>query len=314
MAFLLSACQKEPDPETVIRKSIANFAESDRYQFDMSLNGKGQDIRGELIDFSASAIGSGNTEDRENSEGATDLSLNITTKDGTVKIAVSLQFLPGYFYAKLNDITLPGEDLPKGTKDQFLNKWWEVPISDKNPLFKTAPKEREQIIAKLETTSLFQNISKIGEEEVKGEQTRKYRADLNPHALVAFLEEATKITDPTKTLPVEEKNALLDAFKEIDFSGNMWVAKSDGSLRKLAGAVRAAPKEGGSLFFDFDASFWDYGKEITYKKPEGATPFNPALLLGLLGSLPGLAPGAAPPPVAPGTPIDNPLGAKQVKP
>lgn len=313
LLLILSACQKEPDPETSVRESIALMAESNQYHFEISFTGKGQDPSGEVVDFSAEAKGSGNTEDREHPEGDADLILGITSKDGAMKIGVSLRFLPGYFYAKLNELTLPGEGLPKETTDQFLNAWWEIPIPEENSPFKAAPKEQEEIIAKLKTISLFQNISKVSEEEVKGELAYKYRADLNPEALISFMEEATKISNPEKQVTEEEKNALLDALKDVDFSGNLWVSKADGTLRKVSGTLRAAPKEGGNISLDFDAEFWDFGKKVAYEKPEGATPFNPALLLGLLGSVPGLGAPATPEPVPVDgdIPIDQPLGAEQ---
>lgn len=313
IVLIFSACQKEPDPETSLRESIAKMAESNQYHFEISFIGKGQDPNGEMVDFSAEVKGSGNTEDKEHPEGDADLTLGITSKDGAMKIGVSLRFLPGYFYAKLNELMLPGEGLPQETTDQFLNTWWEIPIPEENSPFKAAPKEQEEIIAKLKTVSLFQNISKVSEEEVQGELSYKYRADLNPEALVSFLEEATKISNPEKQVTEEEKNALLDALKDVDFSGNLWVSKSDGTLRKVSGTLRSAPKEGGNISLDFEASFWDFGKKVAYEKPEGATPFNPALLLGLFGSLPGLggAPALEPVPVDGNIPIDNPLGAEQ---
>lgn len=314
ITLLISGCSLfKKDPREAANKSISEFADVDKMNFSLKVNGVVKAPAGEVpaktqlaVDFSGKSDSS--KEGEIKGDMVLKLDFNIDDKKGNGTIAFKV--IDKKLFFSVNKLELPGVSMDsfKSQLDSLLNVWWAMPVSEENSIGKLT-QEQKEMKDKFKTTQFFTNAYEDGEEDVNGVKTVKYRVDVDKAAVKKFLTDVTLLSGNQPN--PEDESAIEAGLKEIEFSGAVWVGKDDDVLHRIKGTLVMQPKEGPISSFDLDYTGFAYGEDVDVVAPENPKDFNPLVILPLITALSSVSADAAP--VTPGPVDDKPLGSKQVK-
>lgn len=312
LTVLISGCNLfKKSPQEAVNKGMKRLAEVKKMSSKLVLSGTVQAPAGELpakVIFFLDATGKNDMSDSKSPKFDMKLNLNVGADALSGSGEVLLRSVDKKIYVNLANLNFPGEtgETFRTQLGSLLNTWWFIPLGDENPIGKLS-KEQKELQEKFKETKFFVNAKEDGKEEIVGIASTRYRVDIDKEALKNFILEIARISGNQPT--PEEEQAIADSLKDVEFSGAVWVG-NDKALHRVRGTITAQPKQGPSTSLEVDYSVWDFGKDVAVAAPEGAQEFNPLMLLPVLGAFGSLG---SSPVEAPAAPIDQPLGAGQVK-
>lgn len=320
LALFLVSCSFEPKPQEAVSQGFRKALDAKKSSVELTLEGKGFSGGGEngRIAFQLTGKSDSSNSDEPKFDGKASASFG----DGAraIDLILDVRLIGKEVYIKLADIKLPSEStIPADGLAVLTGKWWVLPSdSETFSYVRNLTEEQKKFVDELKEAELFASVLKISEENVREMESRKYQVGLNSEGLLQAILTIAKLSG--NDIPETEQKALAESLKTIQFDGHVWVAKRGGYANRIAGdiilpkddSVEQGEKGQGerNLTLSIDFQTWDLGKSFTVEKPSDATPFNPALLFGLMGA--GKT-DAITPLAPPGTPIDQPLGKEQVK-
>ncbi|MBI2638868.1 hypothetical protein HYW83_04745 [Candidatus Peregrinibacteria bacterium] len=317
VTVFISGCNLfKKDPQKTVNDAVGKLAEVKKMSTLVVMSGTIQ-APGETpskVKFSINVSGKTDTSDKDSPKVDTVLKAEADVDGQKASGEVLFRSVDKKMYVKVGTLNMPGEaGAALNTQlASVLNTWWSLPAGSENPIGKFGS-EQQELQEAFKTTKFFTNAREAGEEDVQGMKNVKYTVDLDKDALKKFILDAARLTE--NQVSPEEELAIGDSLKDVEFSGAVWVGDDD-YLHRVKGTVAVQPKQGPSSSFEIDYSSWDYGKDVAVSKPSDSKEFNPLMLLPLLGAfgaLDGAGGGLPAGDLPPGTPIDNPLGAEQVK-
>ena len=302
-AMVFAGCQQaapQKAPEQVVKDGIKGLTAVTSYEFEMAMKGDLTGPSGQTpaaVKFNFALGGSADMKDNndpkinlkfDGSGGADDQSAS-----GSAEFRMNKDAL--YFtLAKLD--TKGGQPLPKEMVDKYIGKWWKIviPPNALKEFTASLPQggsqqnltpEQQKLKDLFEKTQFFKNIKFVAVEDVKGEQSAHYSADLDKDAFMAFAEEAAKLKDGTVLSDADRKD-MQDAMKKFDFMGNIWVGQTSGVLNQVSGDIKlagtSASEPSGTI--SMRVTLWNFNKPVTIQIPADAQEFP---IGGLLGGMMG---------------------------
>lgn len=318
VTVFISGCNLfKKDPQKTVNDAVGKLAEVKKMNTLLVMSGTIQAPPGETpgkVQFSVNVSGKTDTSDKDSPKVDTVLKAEANVDGQKASGEVLFRSVDKKMYVKVGTLNIPGEaGATLNTQlTSVLNTWWSLPAGAENPIGKLGS-EQQELQEAFKTAKFFTNAREAGEEDVQGMKNVKYTVDLDKEALKKFILDAARLTG--NQVSPEEELAIGDSLKDVEFSGAVWVGDDD-FLHRVKGTMAVQPKQGPSSSFEIDYSSWDYGKDVAVGAPEDSKEFNPLMILPLLGAFGALDGGAGDLPAGdlpPGTPIDNPLGAAQVK-
>lgn len=173
-------------------------------------------------------------------------------------------------FARLTTVpAIPGFDL-----SQFKNTWYSFPTSTDRMMEKTEKgkdlsKQQIDALEKLvRDTEFFSSVEAVGNEELRGVATTKYRVLLDEDAVVRFMEESGRIMEEPVT--EEDREEARKGVREWNANpGTLWIGDTDSYLYRLAGSM-----EKGTVQIDL----YDFNKAgAAVEVPAGAKDFGEAM-------------------------------------
>lgn len=315
IAVVFSGCNFfKRDPQKAVNKGIAAFTEVKKMNSKLTLSGTINAPEGEVptkVQFSLEAVGSSDVSDSRSPK--VDMTVKVSgSVDGSSGSGEFLfKTLDKKMFANLTKITISGAtgETLSTQLASVLNTWWSIPLNDQN-YFGKLTEQQKQLQEKLRTTPFFINAAEMGEEDVSGVKSTRYRVELDKQAVQKFILDIARMGE--NQLSPEEELAIGDSLKDVEFSGAVWV-NDDDAVNRIQGRIVVRPEQGSSTSLDLDYTGWDYGKDVAILAPESPKDFNPLMLLPLFGAFSSIDQSAAETPAGNGA-IDAPLGAGQVKP
>ena len=139
-----------------------------------------------------------------------------------------------------------------------------------------------------EKTQFFKNIKFVGVDDVKGEQSFHYTADVDTAALETVI--MTVAADNGQPMTAEQKQKMHESMAKFNFVGNVWVGKDSGVLNQVSGDIKLPVSDSDpSGTISVRVTLWNLNKPVTVTVPKDATEFP---LKGMMGGLMGGAAGA----------------------
>lgn len=314
VTFLISGCSLfKKDPQKAVNEGLSNFSDVKKMSYSFVMNGIVKAPAGEKpakTQFDLDISGKSDAKDKDFLKGDMTVKMNISIDDQKNSAELLVKMLDKKVFLNLTKLALAGisSEQVKAQMDPVLNTWWSLAGEDN--LFSELTKEQADIKEQFKTTEFFTNASEEGEEEIDGVKTIRYRVELDKEALQKFLMDIARLSD--NQLTPEEEIAMKDSLKDLEFSGAAWVGDDD-ILHRIKGTVAASPKQGAISSFDIDYRAWNYEEDVTVSAPETSKEFNPLALLPVLGAFGSFSQSDAAGTSTVSSPIDNPLGSKQVK-
>lgn len=296
--LFVSGCSSIPSlsssPDKVVKNGLKNFIGVPSYDFDLSVSGYFDALQGaELVKFSLDGQLSGEIDSNDPIDPKLSVSVSGTGAVG----AADPQSLSGELRVNKENVffnvsslpSLPEASLPQEFVDQFVNKWWQVPVPEgtytkDNPLFGFSGADQEGLDKYkdlVDKYSLFTDLKDEGTEAVKGEESYKYSARLDKDGLKGFLMASRKVSGSEMT--PDEISQLDDMLNSMTFAGYVYVGMQSEKLNRVSGDlyikdVSEEQVKEGNLKISF--SVWDFGKPVSLTIPEEYELFNPFMLLG----------------------------------
>lgn len=284
-------------PEVVLQEGMNKLAAATSYGYDVSLVGDLKGPAGQTpaaVSFNVALKGGVDMKDSKDPKLNLDLkgTMNADADGGNGEIALKLN-KDAIF---LNLMSLEGKGavtIPEQLKTQYVAKWWTMPLPPAAlaELAKAAPggdaatmtEDQKKMKALVDSTKFFKNVQFVGSENVAGEDSFHYTAELDKDALMAFIKQAAVLQGSAAMSDTDQKDmqASLDL---IDVSGDMYVGKTSGVLNRAKGTLTikssaAKPSASGTITFDATAS--DLNKPVTVDAPKDAQPIPPEALSAL---------------------------------
>ena len=292
MLFVVSGCGSVPQSDTADAKAVQEgitkfYYDVNSASYEVKVNGDVvTDVENsDNVKFDLTANGDVDNSDPKTPQFSLILAAKGTLGEGTEQsFSGELKVDPINLYFIINNISDFDGQVPAEMVAQFLGKWWSMPIppdtftaldvkSDMTP-------EQVQIKELAMNTNFFKDVAYVGEEQIMGENTKKYSAVVNKEGIKTFTVEAAKL-DPNIPDPTDSDLAEFDAFLEtFDLSAELFIGVNDNMMRGINGELTMRPAEGGSALINFEFSFGKINEEVVIEAPVGAEEFDPMMLLG----------------------------------
>ena len=192
-----------------------------------------------------------------------------TTGEQAFSVGGEFRMVNGLRYVRLSEVpTVPGFNTAA------LKNVWIQMAGDMTDLLgeQAAPDAlTEEQIKKFEKlfldTDLFSEVTKVGEEVVRGQSTNMYQVILDAEAIAGMAEQAALIQ--AKTFSAEDKQDVLDAVAQLNMvPGKLWIGASDDLLYRTQFTMK---KEGESGQGTVTVELYDFNKPVeAISAPEGA--------------------------------------------
>lgn len=296
--LFISGCSPLPSlsssPDKVVKNGLKNLIGVTSYDFDLSVSGYFDALQGaELVKFSLDGQLSGEIDSNDPIDPKLSVSVSGTGAAGTAdpqSLSGEIRVNKENAFFKVSALpSLSEAPLPQEFVDQFVNKWWQVPVPEgtytkDNPLFGFSGANQEELDKYkdlIDKHSFFADLKDEGTEVVKGDESYKYSARLDKDGLKGFLMALRKISGVEMTS--EEISALDDMLNSTTFTGYVYVGIQSEKLNKISGDLyikdvsEEQVKEGN---LKISSSVWDFGKPVSLTIPEEYELFNPFMLLG----------------------------------
>jgi hypothetical protein len=312
-AIVLSGCQQGPQlpPDQAVRQGMQKLTTLTSQSFEVALNGN---IQSSADDSQQSVSGDSqqsapvNTQFNITLGGSTDLKdlndpkINLTL-DGTVNAsnesgsaAGELRMNKDFVYFMLSKLAIQGADqIPQEFTDTYVGKWWKlaVPPETLKQLTNSMPEggssqqasdpQKQQLIDLFNNTQFFKNVQFVATEDVKGEQSAHYTAQLDKDALMTFVQKAAVIQN--KPMSDSDVTDMQNGLKNVDFSGGVWIGNTSGIMNQISGNITytgTTPADGNGTFA-VRLTLWNFNQPVAVVAPAGAQDFPYEQLMGALG-------------------------------
>lgn len=247
-------------------------------------------------------------------QGAYDVSDNTSKKtvskfdveSGLVQASGEVRLVDGILYAMITQI--PKMALLDGLS-QYVNKWYSFDtkkkseislpfdaISEKTSLLKDLTDvQKEKVYSMTKNARLITIVKKLPSEKINGTATHHFTFDIDREGIIAYTEqlknylnEIGKENSALSRLNSEISSTELDRIK--DFSGELWIGRSDGLMRRavISFTVHPDSKSSDSIGAVITVDFDNWNKIVNIEKPEQSISLE-ELLTGSLESARGKA-------------------------
>ncbi len=297
-ALVLSGCQQavpQKPPEQVVKEGMAKLTSVTSHEFEFNAKVDLTGPKGEKPEKVKVNVTLGGSVDIKNNQ---DPKINLKL-DGSGNAdeqsglgAVELRMNKDAVYFMLSKLDLKGgEPLPKELTDNYIGKWWMITIPPESlkELTSSLPQggsqenltpEQKKMKQLFENTQFFKNIKFVAMEDVKGEQSAHYSAELDKDAFMKFVQ--TSAQEQGNPMAESDIKDMQDGMKKFDFTGNVWVGQSSGVMNQVSGDIKlttiAATDPTGTI--SFRVTLWNFNKPVTVQVPADAKEFPINELMG----------------------------------
>lgn len=297
-AVVFSGCQQAAPPKSpdeMVKDGMKNLATVTSHQFEVAVNANILPPPGKKGTVKFDVTFGGGIDIKDQKDPKINLKLDGTGKieDKSAIAGAELRMNKDNLYFSLSKLELSaGQELPPAIVG-YIGKWFSIPIppGSLDQLTANIPTgmdsqqvltpEQQKMKALFENTQFFKNIKFVGVEDVKGEQSYHYTADVDQAALEKVVLSAAD--ENGQAASAEEKQQLHDALSKLNFVGNVWIGKTSGVLNQVAGVITLPPSANDPMgTIAIRVSIWDFNKPVKVMVPEKSTEFP---LEGLMGGL-----------------------------
>lgn len=297
-AIVLSGCQQavpQKPPEQVVKEGMAKLTTVTSHEFELGVKGDLTGPKGEKpekVKFDVTLGGSVDLKDNQDPKINLKLDGSGNADEQTAAGSAELRMTKEALYFTLAKIDMKGgEQIPKEFMDAYVGKWWKVTIPPESLKEFTASlpeggtqenmtPEQKKMKQMFENTQFFKNIKFVGLEDVKGEQSAHYSADLDKDAFMTFVQAAA--VEQGNPMTESDIKDMKDGMQKFDFTGNVWVGQSSGIMNQVSGDVKlsgtAATDPSGTV--SIRITLWNFNKPVTVQAPADAKEFPINELLG----------------------------------
>lgn len=303
-AVVLSGCQQaaqpQKAPEEVVKDGMKNLASVTSHQFEFEVKGDLTGPKGEKpekVKFGVMLSGSADMKDTKDPKINLKLDGSGNADEASAAGAAEFRMNKDALYFSLAKLeTKGGEEVPKEFVDMYVGKWWKIAIPPEalNEFTASIPEggsqenlspEQKKMRALFESTQFFKNIKFVAVEDVKGEKSFHYTAELDKDAFATFAVKAAE--EQGKAMTASDLEEMKAGMKKFDFVGNVWVSQTSGVLNQVSGDVKLATTDASEPTgtVTLRMTLWDFNKPVTVQVPSGALDFPVEQLLGgMLGA------------------------------
>lgn len=304
-AMVFTGCQQaqpQKAPQQVVQDGMKNLTTVTSHQFELALNGDLNGPQGQTpakVQFNTTLAGAVDLKDTQ------DPKINLTL-DGSgsadaqsAAASAELRMNKADLYLILSKLTAQGgEPIPKEFTDSYVGKWWKITIpADTFKEFtanlpeygsqQTLTPDQQKMKDLFTNTQFFKNIAYVGIEDVKGQQSYHYTADLDKDAVMKLMVQGA--IDQGKPMTDADQKDMQTSMQKIDFSGGVWVAQDSGIMDQVSGDIKfanASPTDPTGKI-SVRVTLWDFNQPVTVVAPAGAADFPTQALMGaMLGGAP----------------------------
>lgn len=283
MSAFFSACTRSP--QDIIHEGMKKFAEAPSYAFVGSVDADISSAATEgLKNVKVALKAKGAFEGKDPQNLNMNLQLDASTNADGIKTDGSfegrLQKDMVYFLiSKLNAAEISGEN----PFQNYLKKWYSVQIP---PEFMDQLKEisakskddtqltpqQKQLKDLYEKTNFLMNPTLVGTDEVNGEKSSHFKADLDKKAIVDFSKKVAEIQgNSTTQTDVDQFQALLD--KLAVATVELWIDDTSGYLNQVQVSLQSTQDAVEKGTVTLKATMSDFGKPVTIEIPKDVEPF-----------------------------------------
>lgn len=295
--MLFAGCQQaapQKAPEEVLKDAMKKLTAVTSHEFEVGLSANIDGPKGQTpakVKFDLTFGGSLDVKNAKDPKINLKLDGSGNADDQSAAASAEMRMNKDNFYFTLAKLDLKGGAEVPPMLVGYLGKWWSSPVppSFLDQLAASLPTggssqenltpEQQKVKTLFENTQFFKNIKFVGVENVKGEQSFHYTADVDKDALKTVI--VTLAEDNGQPMTDAEKQKLQDALTKFNFVGNVWVGKDSGVLNQVSGDIKLPQTEGDPTgTVSVRVTLWNFNKPVTVTVPAGVTAFP---LEGLLG-------------------------------
>jgi hypothetical protein len=215
---------------------------------------------------------------------------DVDMQSGMFSTAFAIRFLNNILYGELTKLRIPDVPLPVDM-NQYVNKWYSfdytsikdspfaesIPTGDVQSLMLTfTPEQKLKIEEMYKNAHLIKNVQKLKMEKIDGVYSYHFSFELDQEGVKKYFIDVMNFMGSVDTQDSQ------NVFKEIEteqfdrllstvhnFSGEVWIGRSDNLLRKLAFSFDIQDKDllPGALKFSYVSSYTDWNKPIDIQAP-----------------------------------------------
>lgn len=232
---------------------------------------------------------------------------DIDVQSGMFGAGFGMRLINNIFYGELTKLKIPDVPLPVDL-NQYLNKWYSfdytsikdspfaesIPTGDAQSLMLTfTPEQKLKIEEIYRNAHLIKNVQKLKMEKIDGVYSYHFSFELDQEGVKKYFVDVINFMSSVDTQDSQ------NVFKEIEteqfdrmlstvnnFSGEVWIGRSDNLLRKLAFSFDIQDKDllPGALKFSYVSSYTDWNKPIDIQAPAESVDIK-SLLESSLGDI-----------------------------
>ncbi len=309
--FVFAGCQQaapQVPPDQAVKMGMQKLTTVTSHQFEVAVNGDLTGPQGQTpkaVKFTISLNGSADMKDLTDPKINLKLDGSGNADDQSGDLSSELRMNKDNLYFTLSKLDATGGQavIPQQFKDMYVGKWWSLPIppdtlkqfTDSLPTGgsqQTLTPEQQQLKDLFNNTQFFKNIKFVAMEDVKGEQSAHYTADLDKDAFMAFAQKAATIQG--KPMADTDIKSMQDGMAKFDFTGNVWVGSTSGVMNQVSGDIKltstAATDPTGTI--SVRVTLWGFNQPVTVDVPAGAQAFPVDQLMGAMMGGAGASAGA----------------------
>lgn len=280
-------------PEDAVKQGLQNLVGTTSYNFDLLLMGVFDALKGDKpVKISIDGKLEGQIDAKDFNDPKIRLSVSgygSIDHDESQNIVGDLIINKSNLYFNVSSLPdLNIESFPRELIEQFIGKWFEVPVQSStyvknNPMFFLSSADKKEIKRQkrvFEDYDFFTDVKFEGEELVKGENSFKYGARFNKDAFRDYaIYNREYLEDP---MTEQEISELENTLNTLTFSGYVYVSEVSKKVNRISGDLYVKDvsdkqvKEG-----DFEVIFtmWDFNEPVSLRLPTDFQVFNPFMLL-----------------------------------
>lgn len=299
-ALVLTGCQQlqqpQKAPEDVVRDGFKKLMTVTSHEFEFTLNGDLDAPKGKTpakVKFNVALGGSGDLKDSQDPKINLKIDGSGNADEQTYAGSAELRMNKDALYFTVPKLDTKGaEIMPKEFMDMYIGKWWKLPVPPETlkELTSSLPDggsqqtdtpEQKKMKDLFQNAQFFKNIKFVAMEDVKGEQSYHYTAELDKDALLMYTEQSA--VNQGKTMTAEDKQQMVDSMKKFDFSGNIWVGSTSGIMNQVSGDIKlisTAADTDPTGTVSVRLSLWNFDKPVAVQIPADAKDFPIDQILG----------------------------------
>ncbi len=286
---LLAGCQQgtnvsnEPSkpPVEMLKEGAANLTAVNSDKFDIALMADIKDPVSGNVKFDARLEGSADKKDLADPKLNLKFNGNFDSgagQGGSAQLEVRMDKTNLFFNAMKLDVK--GETLPPEVVT-YLNKWWKIAIPagtleqmkaemPSDAMMQSQEAEMKKAIAE---SNFISDAKFVGLEDVKGEKSYHYTANLDKKAFLAFIQKVS--AEQGQTISAEEMKQAEADMEKVDMKFDGWVNASTNTLNKVKVELNAKSTSASeaSGVMSLEATIYDVNKPVTIEAPANATDF-----------------------------------------